>query len=178
MAREDSDVIDLVRAIRKDAVVSRALGVADSVDSVMDLGKVETECALLHKQRTSRELFKYDATAKVIYDASLRDLAARSRMSEIRARLYVNIRSLDVAYDSASTHASVRFGDVIKEYAANKADRQSVIDQALRRLVRTRNEAKSTDGLIEMYIKDIDSSGYALRNATELVKLIDDRRNA
>lgn len=179
MAKEssDTDVIDLVKAIRKDPVVARAIGIAFDVEAVMDLGKIEKELALLHTQRTSRKLYEKEATPSAIYDASLRDLSARARMSEIKARLYINMRSLDVAYESANTHVSVRFAEPIKEYASNKAARQSIVDQALKRLVKMRNESKSTDELIDLYIKDIDSAGYALRNATELVKLIADRKN-
>lgn len=177
MATEDTDVTSLLKLIRKDPVVKKALEITDNVGALTNLIKIENEAKLLHQERTSRELYKQRPSAVDVYQASLQDLAARARVSELKANLYVNARALEIAYDQAAAHTATRFADMIREYATNKADRTAIVDTALKKIVKLREQLRSTDSLLDLYIKDIDSAGYALRNATELIKQIADHKN-
>lgn len=162
--------------IRSDPVIKKALSIKEAADSAINLERVINEADMLHADRGSRKLHKINLEPTKLANASLQDMANRARLSELKARVYVQKMAIERAYEHCVAHISTQHRDVVKQYASNAGDRKMFVNKVLHKLVESVATMTSTLDLLEIYIKDIDQSAWALRNATEMLKLLMDNR--
>ena len=162
--------------VREDAVIKRAFQIKEAADEALNLERIEQEAALLHTARTSRKLYKIALEPSSLAEAAMRDMSNRARLSELKTRVYVQRSAIENAYEQCSAHVATKYSTLIRKYATNAADRKLVLNKILRPLVSATAEMDSTLNLLEIYIKDIDAAAWALRNATEMLKLLMDNR--
>ena len=165
-----------LREIREDPVILRAFQVKESADSKLDLEKIEREADLSHANRTSRRLYKIALEPTSLAQAAMQDMANRARLSELKARIYVQRCALMSAQEQCTAHLSTRHRAFLQKNGSTVADRKMVVVRILKPLVQAIAEMDSTLELLEIYIKDIDAAAWALRNATEMLKLLMDNR--
>ena len=162
--------------IKSDPVVKRALALKESADAAINLERIVTEADMLHSERASRKLYKISLEPTKLANASLQDMSNRARLSELKARVYVQRTAVQHAFEHCSAHISTQHRDTMKEYASNAGDRKMFLNRVLNKLVESISNMDSTLELLEIYIKDIDQSAWAIRNATDMLKLLMDNR--
>lgn len=165
-----------LKEIREDPVIRRAFQIKESADTALDLEKIEREADLSHANRASRRLFKIALEPTSLAHAAMQDMANRARLSELKARIYVQKCSLMNAQEQCTAHLATRHREFLQKSGSTVADRKMVVIRILKPLVQAISEMDSTLELLEIYIKDIDSAAWALRNATEMLKLLMDNR--
>ena len=166
----------MIKEIRLDPVVASAIGIKHSVDAAIDFEKIAEEARVLQSSRTSRKLYKVALEPTSLADAAMRDMSARSRLAELKATVSVHSMAIATALEKAGDHVSVRYANEINLHATNAPDRKRLVNKILSPLVDKLAEIASTMEVLETFLKDIDQSSYQLRNATELMKLIVERR--
>ena len=140
--------------IRSDPVVKRALTLKESADAAINLERIVSEADMLHSGRASRKLYKIS----------------------LEPTKYVQRTAIQHAFEHCSAHISTQHRDTMKQYASNAGDRKMFLNRVLNKLVESISNMDSTLELLEIYIKDIDQSAWAIRNATDMLKLLMDNR--
>jgi hypothetical protein len=162
--------------IRSDPVIKKALSIKSAADAAINLERIVAEADMLHSDRASRSLYKISLEPTKLAQASMQDMSNRARLSELKARVYVQKMAIEHAFDHCTAHISTQHRDVMRQYATNAADRKMFVNKVLNKLVESMSSMTATLDLLEIYIKDIDQSAWALRNATEMMKILMDVR--
>lgn len=166
----------MITEARQDPVVQAALGIKKSIDQAVDLEKIMEEARVLQASRTSRRLYKIAFEPSSLSEATLRDLAVRSRLAELRGTLDVHHLAMTTALERCSDHVFVVFADDIQNLATNAADRKRLVNKILAPMVAKVAEIAAATSLLELFLKDLDQASYLLRNATDNLKMIVERR--
>jgi hypothetical protein len=162
--------------IKADPIIQRALQLKEVADGAINLEKIEDEARILHESRTSRKLYKIALEPTSLAQATLKDMAHRARLSELKARVYVQKTAIEHANATCTAHIGTKYRKFIAQVATNAGDRKLVYTKILTPLIQQISEMESTLELLEIYIKDIDQAAWGLRNATEMLKLLMDNR--
>lgn len=166
-----------VKVAREDAVIVRASQLYEESEKSINLERVAREVKVLHESRTSRGLYKIALEPTSLAEAAMRDMSARARLTELKASVYSQKLALEAAYDAAAAQLVTKFGDDMRGTASNAADRKHVTNRILSGLVSRIAELSSSVDNIDLIIKDLDQASFALRNATEMLKLLIERKN-
>lgn len=166
----------MIKEARQDPIVQAAMGIKKSIDQSVDLEKIMEEARVLQGSRTSRKLYKIAFEPTSLSEAALRDLAARSRLSELKGTLDIHATAMNTALEKATDHVSVVYADEIQLMATNAPDRKRLVNKILAPLVAKSAEIAAANSLLELFIKDLDQASYLLRNATDNLKMIVERR--
>ena len=162
--------------IRKDPLIVRAMQLKDAADAAINLERIEEEAKVLHSGRTSRKLYKIALEPTSLAEAAMRDMSNRARLSELKARVYVQKKAMENAHEQCVAHIGTKYSDFVRALASNAADRKLIYTKILKPIIQQLSEMESTLELLEIYIKDIDQAAWGLRNATDMLKLIYDTR--
>lgn len=161
---------------RRDPVIVKAFAVKVESDSALNLERIEREIKILHESRTSRTLYKVALEPTKLAEASLRDMSCRARLSELKKEVFLQKMLLEAAFEACAAHLSTKYGEDLRQLASNATERKYLNNKVLSPLVSRIAELDATAMLLEIDMKDIDSAGFAIRNATEMMKLIYDSR--
>lgn len=138
--------------------------------------KVLKEAETLHAQRSSRSLLKVKMAPTPLYDASMKDLSNRARLTELKAGLVRLSRSLARAIESCRTYVSTQYGDYLAEYRT-QAEKKKVLDRIFSDSQDVLDGLHRTIEVLDLYVVDLDKAGYGLRLAVDLLKLTVERRD-
>lgn len=108
-------------------------------------------------------------------EASLQDLAARSRMVEIRVQLSRRLALLEALISSISKHIYSNYL-VIEPSLKTEAQKNNFISDFL---AVYKEYVKKGTPIVEMadaFIKDIDQAGFSLRNMMDCLKLLSETK--
>ena len=166
-----------VSAAREDPVIVRAGQLQEESEKSINLERVSREVRVLHESRTSRKLYKIALEPTSLAEAAMRDMSARARLTELKASVYSQQLALEAAYEAAAAQLVTKYGDGLRDVATNAADRKHVTNRILSGLVSRVSELSAAVDNIDLIVKDIDQASFALRNATEMLKLLIERKN-
>lgn len=167
-----------VKSLRADPIIEKALSLVEQSESAISLERVEREMRVLHESRTSRKLYKAALEPSSLSEASLRDMSNRSRLSELKAQVYVQKNALDVALEAATAHMTTKYAAVLREVASTAGDRKYVIRKVLNPLVARIGELGATMEVLDIHIKDIDQAAWSVKVAADMLKVILERQGA
>ena len=146
------------------------------IASTINLDEIDSEAKRLHSGRKSRALTGTSPGPNALTDASLQDSANRSRLTQIRVDLTKQEALLSAAIDAIRTHVSITYRNDLPEIGT-KGERAAYLNQFLRKGVNLRVQLAVLMSIIDFYIKDIDQTGFALKNAVHILELVYSKNN-
>lgn len=172
-AQEEGGIVSVIRA---DAAFKKFKTAWERISSGIDAEGAVEECKLLHVARKSAKLkdSKGQFSPQTLLDASAIDLSNRSRMVYVAADLQWRISKLDSAMDAVQNHITANYADKIP--ARTIDERKRFINNVLKNYVSEFDAAKAALTFIESLIKDIDQTGYGLRNMIDCLKLLSETK--
>jgi hypothetical protein len=165
---DQGDVLDMLKADDKFKQYRR---IVKTIKESIDLDKLDTELRNLHAGRSSRRLYGKTPSADALINASLQDSSNRSRMAEIRVEVTRQLGILEVATSTIKKHILNEF----REHTVGlrtKGERVAFADQYLVRGLQFQDQLSNFTTRADFLIKDIDQTGFALRNALQCLELI------
>lgn len=168
---------ELMSTLREDKYVVRLREVCDNIGSKLPIERLLKEAESLHTDRPSRALFKHAMAPTKLYEARLKDLSNRARLSEIHVGLIKQRAILKTAASEVKKHLLARYGDDLKAVGSNSELRRAFVDKALNFSVTLQEDIEAAIEVIATYVKDLDQAAFGLRDATELVKIMTERRD-
>lgn len=133
--------------------------------------KVLREAEHLHLERKSRKLYKVVMAPTPLYTADMQDLSTRARLVELKTGIMRMIGVINAAVKSVKTHVSTKYQTELREYGSTIAERNRIIDRVVSDAVQSSSDMASVVDILDVYIKDLDQAGYALRRAIDALKL-------
>lgn len=166
-----------MKAIRSDSYVIRLKEVCATVSSKLPIERLLKECASLHTDRSSRALFKHAMSPTALYEARLKDLSHRARLTEIRVSLTKQQSMLSASLSEVKSHLMSKYAVEIQAAGSTVEMRKAYLEKALNFAVTLLDEIDAAVAETDLYIKDIDHAAFGFRDATDLVKLMTERRD-
>lgn len=164
--------MSLIKQIREDGEYRKFKKILEGVRERLKIEKDRNEALSLHAGRTSRKLHgKQQYSLKSLIDASLNDLAARSRLVEVRVQCSIQIDLLHDAAKAMKQHITTEFHEELKEYKT-VGQRTAVIERVIKASLETESEGHALIKMLDDLIGDIDKSSFQLRNMLEALKLL------
>jgi hypothetical protein len=167
--------MSIIGDIRSDPEYAKFKGILLKVRERLKVDKDRGEALSMHAGRTSRQLFgRKQYSHKSLIDASLNDLACRSRLVEIRVQCSMQI---DLLHDAVKAMKNFITGKYVEELAEYKTvgQRNAVIERVVAAALVTESEGQALIKLLDNLIGDIDKASFHLRNMVETLKLLSDK---
>lgn len=144
--------------------------------SLINVERDRTEALSMHSGRTSRMLYGQKRySPKALIDASLNDLACRSRMVEMRVQISVQIDLLHDAIKSMKHYISTQFVAELKHFGTVDV-RAAFAERVLKAALAVQSEGQALIKLLDDLINDCDKSSFHLRTMMEALKLLDESK--
>jgi len=173
-----SSISELKKSLSVDPVVVKFTRISSVVRSAVNTETTEKEVNFLHASRKSRGLTSAKMSASILMDAIMTDMSARSRLIEIKTLVHRNQELISSALSAIKKHVMVRYQDELREAGSTKADRDAALDRIFQSATSLKSEMSSLEEQIDMVVRDIDQASFSLRNTTELLKMILDRKDS
>lgn len=144
------------------------------VQERLNVEKDRTEALSLFAGRTSRKLFgdkRY--SPKALIDASMNDMAARSRLVELRVRTSIQIDVLHEACKAMRHSMSSNFTEEVKSRFKTVGERAAFFDLMIASALEIESEGDALIKLLDGLINDIDKSSYHLKGVIECLSLLE-----
>lgn len=161
MKRDISSIVEDIRADSRYKRLKKDL----SENSLFQLAfaSLTKEVETIHKTRNIRYIsFKEGKFLEHLVEASLRDVAARSRISEIVVQCTKAKTVLERASEALSDYLILTYGDQIR-FAKTKEERSRVIRLAMKPFIMKLNELESLIAVCQVIVQDIDKAGFAMK---------------
>lgn len=168
---------DLKLLLRKDEAYKRYRSILSTVKESFDIEKHLKEAGYLHRKRKSRLLFETRVSPQKLQEAILIDLSNRSRLVEIKIMILNEQELLTTSISICKKHIRATYPDVLKEYGSTKEAQLLVVDKVFSVGLSTLAEIDKAVTILETLIKDIDQAGFGLRNVTETLKMLLERKD-
>jgi hypothetical protein len=132
----------------------------------VDLGGIEKEADSLHLSRDVRSLKAEEILQKFqkkFIQAALQNQAYRSRLVEMKVKCFRLQAKLEEHLDAIRGYLAVKYPNALKQFKTI-GDRKAAINSVLEEPIAMLRKLELKDAELEIYIKDIDQTGYALKN--------------
>ena len=169
---------DLQLKLKRDETYLRYRSILRTVQETMNLEKIGKEASYLHRNRKSRGLYELRVSPIKLQNALLQDMSNRSRLTELKALLLNQQELIKEAISLGKRHVRTTYADIISQFGTTKEAQNLVVDKVFSRGISTLSQIDSSIDILDLYIKDIDSCGYALKNTIETLKMLLDRKEA
>jgi hypothetical protein len=144
-----------------------------NVQAKLNVEKDANEARSLHAGRTSRKLYgdkRY--SPKAILDAAMNDMAARSRLVELRVQTTNQIDVLGDACKAMRNSISTNFGETVKKRFTTVGDRGAFYDTMISDALEIQAEGEALIKMLDNLIADIDKSSFALKHVVDCLSLL------
>lgn len=172
--KEDPKLV-IFASLKEDAQFKKFRNIVTTLRTAINVEKDMAEVLSLHASRVSRTLYAKPKGPKILLEASLTDMSFRSRMTEIRLQLYANASILEEAIKAIKRYINTEFNDELNSYS-NVEQKRNMVERVVAFALDLQSTCESSIATIDDLIKDIDQSGFHLRNAVEIMKLLDGSR--
>jgi hypothetical protein len=167
---------ELLEALTDDAVFKKYRSILEIVQSSIDPTKTQEEAVALHKARPARELWKQKKLdPNALNNAIIKDLSTRARLVELQTQLLQQADLLKTTMSGLKDHILSKYSSTIKSLCNNAEERNALMRRIMSKGVKQADSIEIAITVIGKIIEDIDKSGFSLRNATELIKVILER---
>lgn len=167
---------DIIKTIRKDPQYKKFKTVWIRIQKDLDIEVAVEECKILHNARLSTKIKdnKGQFSPQEIFDANAIDLSTRSRMSFIAANLQLRLSKLNSALDAIQNYILNSYQN---EIGIKTIDGQKkFLRRVLKAYIELYDQGKAALEFIQFLIKDIDQTGYAMRNMVDCLKLLSETK--
>lgn len=168
---------ELRKSIKADRVYKELQAIVAAVSKSVDADRLTDEAKQLHASRPSRKLWKVKMAPTPMYEALTKDLAARSRIVEIKMSILSESAILAQAIKSTRGHLLTAYDSDIRDVAKTQADRTRVVDKILNPAIELKSSLDSCLEIFDTYIRDLDAAGFTLTNTKDVLKLAIERRD-
>jgi hypothetical protein len=165
-----------LKIIKNDDVFIRYQDIVATIDKRIDTSKITNEAKLLHAERKSRTLKGTRPTNDQLYEAVARDLAVRSRLTELKLNLTVESDNLATAQTTIAAHLRVSYAEFMTEYKTQE-DKKVLLRRVLRKGTELLERINSVSDQLDLLIKDIDQASFSLSHLVSLFKILHERRD-
>lgn len=162
--------------VKQDEVYLRYRNILKTVRTAVSIESVLKEGKFLHKSRKSRVLFEARVSPQKLQDALLNDMSNRSRLTELKVLLMNQQELLSTTITIGKKHVRSQYADLVQRYGSTKEAQLLVVDRIFASGNEVLAEIDNAVDILDLYIKDIDNAGYALRNVTETLRMVLDRK--
>jgi hypothetical protein len=147
--------------------------IVQQVQSRLHIDKDLAEAQSLHVGRSSRKLYgNKQYNPKALLDANMNDMAARSRLVEIRVRCSIQIDVLHDACKAMRAFMLTNFSAEIKKRFTTVGDRTAFMDTMIASALEIEREGQSLIAVLDTLIADIDKCSYHLRAVMDALQLL------
>ncbi len=153
----------------EDATFQQYRRIVSTIEKRVTVSKFVVEARSLHSSRTMRNLKGNAPSSDKVYEAIVRDMAARSRIVELKMTLFVEKELLESALSSISAHIRALYD--LSDLARTLDEKKVLLKKVLNKGYTLLEEIASAVEVMDLIVKDIDQAGYAVRNLVELIKL-------
>jgi hypothetical protein len=165
------------RLLNEDEVINTLFGVVESIQSTINFKRMGQEAAALHAGRPSRNLYRIALQPTPLYEATMKDLSARARLTELRVGAMREHLPLLQSIKETKSYLSVKYAEDLNDLAGTQRDRDRLIDAILAKPSRTASELQQFLEILDVYIEDIDKAGYGLTNSVHILQKLLERPN-
>jgi hypothetical protein len=162
----------IMAGLKDDAQFKKFRNIVATLRLAINVEKDMTEALSLHSSRISRSLYAKPKGPRILLEASLMDLSFRSRLTEIRIQLSRNNDILNEAVKAIKRYINTEFNEELNSYS-NVEQKRNMVERVIASTLDLQSSCESTIATIDDLIKDIDQSAYQLKNAVDILKLID-----
>ena len=167
--------MSIIKEIRASDEYKKYKKIVLKVQDRLKVEKDRNEALSMYAGRTSRKLFgKQQYALKALIDASLNDLAVRSRLVELRVQCSIQIDLLHSATKAMKQQITTEFHEELKAYKT-VGQRTAVIERCVKGALDIESEGSALIKLLDDMIGDIDKSSFQLRNMLEALKLLSEK---
>jgi hypothetical protein len=170
MAKKQTVTLDL-DALKEDAKFKQYRRIVKEIERSVDIEKLTTEVNRLHAGRKSRNLHGRAPSGESLQEASLQDSSNRSRMAEIRVETFRQQSMLEEALAAIKRHVMNEYRDAFSGLRT-KGERLAYVEQYLNRGISLNAKLENFMERIDFLIRDIDQTGFALRNAINVLEIV------
>ncbi len=167
----------LKQDIRDSTDAKKFRKIVEQIRSKLKIDEDTSEALAMHTGRTSRKLFgdrKY--SPKALIDASLNDLAVRSRLVELRVRASNQIDLLHEACKAMQHSILSNYSEEIKARYKTVGERKAFLDTMISSSLSVESEGQALIKLLDDLISDIDKSSYHLKGVIECLGLLENSK--
>ena len=141
----------------------------------MPLAEFQEEARKLFKMRKVRTLNVSDPNAlNKIAESIIQDQSYRSRMTEIMTHIHTASKLLNDMLERFQDYASVTYAKDLKAVGAAK-ERERCVRNIMAEYYRYADNLEQLKDELDLYIKDIDKTGFAYRALVDTMNLITQR---
>lgn len=157
----------------------RFRNVFKTAQEALNIGSTEYEVKSLHASRPARSLSAAKLSVAILQEATIGDLTARSRLTEIKLLVYRTEELLSTAIKQIRKYLASQYADEVKSLGGtNAVTRTAILDRLLSRPIEYLSSLSSLTEQIDLIIKDIDQSAFSLNRSKELLQMLLDRKEA
>lgn len=147
-----------------------------TVKEALDLVKTLKEASFLHSNRTVRKLQDERVSPQKLQDAIFVEIAARSRLTELKSLVINQVELLSSAISLCRKHLNSAYATELAKVATTISARNAVLDRVFASGKDYLNRVSLLDQQLDLYLKDIDAASYSVTNSREVMKMILDKR--
>jgi hypothetical protein len=163
----------IIADIRQEAEYKKFKKILARTQERLNVDKDQTEALSMHAGRTSRRLYgAKQYSPKALIDASLNDLAVRSRLVEVRVQCSIQIDLLHDAIKTIKHYITTQYHTELAKFKT-VGQRNALIDRVINEALTVEGGGQALIKLLDDLINDIDKSSFQLRNMLEALKLLD-----
>lgn len=165
--------------LKEDSEWKRFREVFRTTQEALNIGSTEYEVKSLHANRPSRSLNAAKVAVHVLQEATIGDLTARSRLTEIKLLVYRTEELLSTAIKQIRKYLASQYADEVKALGgSNAGTRTALLDRLLSRPIEYLSSLSSLTEQIDLIVKDIDQTAFSLNRSKELLQMLLDRKEA
>lgn len=165
--------------LAEDSEWKRFRSVFKTAQEALNIGSTEYEIKSLHGTRPSRNLNAAKVAVHVLQEATIGDLTARSRLTEIKLLAYRTEELLSTAIKQIRKYLVSQYADEVKALGgSNAAARTAILDRLLSRPIEYLSSLSSLTEQIDLIVKDIDQTAFSLNRSKELLQMLLDKKEA
>lgn len=166
----------MIAEIHKDPQYKKFKLMVERIQKTIDLESTIEECKTLHHSRISTKIkdSKGQFKPEMLIDANAIDLSNRARMTFIASELQLRLSKIDSAIDAIENYLVSTYAD---QYKLRTVDmRKKFVLRVIKNQHKYYQEGKACLEFIYALIKDIDQSGYHLRNMVDCIKILSEKK--
>jgi hypothetical protein len=175
MARDLDELID---AVRNDPEYIKFKKIIRTTRDKLRLVEDRDEAMMMLSGRTSRTIYgKKQFSGKSLMEAMANDMAARSRLVEMRLRVKVHLDVLSDACQALKDHVLTEYAEDMKLFS-NAESRNAFVSRVQGTAKQTVTETGSLIDVFDQIIVDIDKASFHLSGLKEIILFIDSSKGS
>lgn len=175
---EEGALEELIEAVRADAEYKKFKLIVKEKRTLLKIERDRNEALALLAGRSSRSIHgNKQFSPKVMLDATSNDMAARSRLVEIRVKAKVHLDTLEDACKAIKSHVMTEYSEEMRQFA-NAEARTAFLDRVLGTTRALTTEATALVDMLDQIVLDIDRASYHMSNMTSMIVMLDQSKGS